>query len=439
MANVLCRLAITVIVFTVYFIYPIPHTIALRNLLLTILLAISFWQVAKHKATIQFPDFRNTRTPAYLLLTLTVWLFFQTFFISPYPEAALEMLRGDWLVSLAISAIAAASVFATYKAPSHTILAITGSLFFHVAILLGYQIWVWLSTGSFPFGHTPFAQKDYHSMLVTTLTALLVADLLSRTIIQRNILILSWRWIATALVLSCIASITLLARNAVIITALILIGGGLLAVRKRTLSRSNFLSAIISTLILAGIIGWLGLRSDSRWEGFIDAAQSALDTKNNLAWLDAQKYPLPLLKNGSPVEESAYSRLAWFKVGLEQIGRYPLGLGYGHKAFGWAVNRSYGVNTGHESSHSGLIDFTLANGIPGLILWLALSGSLIVVGWQNFRQKNSPTGLMLAFTVIAYLARCLIDGHLSGFRLEMYAFLVGTLLMTQLFETKKCA
>jgi O-antigen ligase len=180
------------------------------------------------------------------------------------------------------------------------------------------------------------------------------------------------------------------------------------------------------------------LRNDARWQGFSEAAAVAFDTKNNMAWLDRGKYPLPLMQNGQPVEESAYSRLAWAKVAVEQIQRHPLGLGYGHKAFGWAVNSSYNVNTGHESSHSGLLDFTLANGIPGLLLWLALSAALITSGWCAFRNRHSPVGLMLAFTVIAYLVRCLIDGHLSGFRFEMYAFLVGALIMAQATENEQC-
>ncbi|MEI7614214.1 MAG: hypothetical protein WCK63_15040, partial [Betaproteobacteria bacterium] len=112
---------------------------------------------------------------------------------------------------------------------------------------------------------------------------------------------------------------------------------------------------------------------------------------------------------------------------------------YGHKAFGWAINRSYQVQTGHESSHSGLLDFTLANGIPGLILWLALSLALIVAGWRAFRNQHSPAGLALVFSVSAYLVRCLLDGHLSGFRLAMYAFLVGLLVMLQSVETEPCS
>jgi O-antigen ligase len=318
--------------------------------------------------------------------------------------------------------------------------AATAALLLHILVLFAYQIWIWAHSGTYPLGTTPFAEKDYHSMLVTTLSALILADMLCRSILQRMIFPLPWPALAGILALSCIASVTLLARNAVIINALLVIASVLIfvVIKRKTLGRVVVPSMLVLFLVI-GSLGWAGLRSDVRWQGFMESAAAALDTKTNMAWLDMQAYPLPLMKNGQNVDESAYFRLAWAKVGVEQIAQYPLGLGYGHKAFGWAVNRSYHVQTGHESSHCGLLDFTLANGIPGLILWLALSIALIVAGWRAFRTQQSPAGLALAFTVAAYLVRCLVDGHLSGFRLAMYAFLVGLLVMLQSIETKQCS
>jgi len=439
MFRMLCKWWIPGLVFMLYFVYPIPHTIALRNLLLAILLTGCLWQMYKHKSELQQPDWSLFRSSGCLLLALTLWLIFQSAVISPTPGEALGMLRGDWLIALIVNAVAGLTVLVITRQPV-VILAVTGTLLLHVIALLTYQLWFWLSSGHSALGMTPFAQKDYHSMLVTTLTALLLADLLARAVVSHRLFPFSWRWAAIALALCSIASLTLLARNAVIINAtLLIISGSLFVTMKRTSLGRGLIPATFSLLLLVSIIGWLGLRSDTRWEGFQEAAQAAFDTKNNLAWLDAQKYPLPLMRNGLPVEESAYSRLAWAKVGLEQVEQYPLGLGYGHKAFGHAVSRSYGVNTGLESSHSGLLDFTLANGIPGLLLWLVLSGSLVIAGWRGFRRDASPAGLMLVFTVIAYLVRCLLDGHLSGFRLEMYAFLVGILIMTQSLEKRPCS
>ena len=429
-----------ILCFSVFFIYPIPHTIALRNFLLFLLLCSGLWVI--YRKPLCSSDIENSRTfrkPGFILIALTVWMLFQSTFISPFPGESLGLLQGDWLNALLVAGIGAlATVTCREEDSNRPVHALTAALFLHTIGLLAYQIWIWTQTGSFPLGNTPFAQKDYHSMLVTTLCALILAEMLSRSITGRMIHPISSSAILGILVLSFIASFTLLARNAVIINVFLVVISGLtfVAMRRKKLWQSAIpLMLILFTATVS--LAWVGIKSDARWQGFNEAAVAAFDTNNNLAWLNKETNPLPLMKNGQPVDESAYSRLAWAKVGLEQVVQYPLGLGYGHKAFGWAVNRSYHVQTGHESSHCGLLDFTLANGIPGLILWLALSFALIISGWRAFRDQYSPAGLALAFTVIAYLIRCLLDGHLSGFRLEMYAFLVGMLVMLQSLEKKK--
>lgn len=425
----------------VYFIYPIPHTIALRNLLLISGLMVCLVVIFNDKNQAHLrPQLKAFQASGWLLLTLTLWIIFQSAFISPYPHLALEMVRGDWLTALLVATTGGIVVMANQQwEPNRPLGAIIFSLTLHIACLLAYQVWLWAQTGHYPFGATPFAQKDYHSMLVTTLIALLLADVSMRAFNPRHMTTLPLPAMLVALLLSFIATITLLARNAVIINFIMLLMTICLISFSRRERADRWLApTAIVLLVISVVVGGIGLRSDSRWQGFAEATAAALDTEHNLAWLNPQEYPLPLMKNGQPVEESAYSRLAWGKVGLEQVGRYPLGLGYGHKAFGWAIHLSYDVQTGHESSHSGLLDFTLANGLPGLILWLALAFALMRAGWRAFRKQRSVAGLALVFSVTAYLVRCLVDGHLSGFRLEMYAFLMGLLIMLQSIETKRC-
>lgn len=431
--------------FVLYFIYPIPHTIALRNVLLVAGLAACLWTIRRDRSSLDaWPALGEFQASGWILALLTGWLLFQSAFISPYPNLALDMLRGDWFNELLVAITAACALFAyRRKEVYRPLVAIIFALFSHIVLLLTYQGWQWAHTGAFPFGATPFAQKDYHSMLATTLIGLLLADLAAQLTSRKNIVIrvlLPLPVVLTMLSLDLIATATLLARNAVIVSILMLAASvGIIAVVGSShLGKRTLRLGVVAALLVSSAIVGTALRSDSRWQGFSEAAAVAFDTQNNMAWLDREKYPLPLMRNGQPVEESAYSRLAWAKVALEQIQRYPLGLGYGHKAFGWAVNSSYNVKTGHESSHSGLLDFTLANGIPGLLLWLALSATLIRSGWRAFRDRHSSIGLMLAFTVIAYLVRCLVDGHLSGFRLEMYALLVGSLVMAQATEKQPC-
>ncbi|MEI7430986.1 MAG: hypothetical protein WCL27_11075 [Betaproteobacteria bacterium] len=439
--NIFRQWGVSAWLFALFFIYPIPHTIALRNLLLVTGLISCLWIIRRdHTLRPTWFRLRPYRLCGWLLTILTVWMLFQSALISPFPRLALDHWRGDWLNELLVAITGGCAILLSRdRGIKPPLTAIVLALFSHMALLLGYQVWVWIQTGVYPLGQTPFAQKDYHSMIVTTLIALLLAQLLIHTAAPArkplNNSLLSVSALLFMLTFSLIATATLLARNAVIITVFMLMLSTCVFFFSGTnrLSRKS-LTAVIILLTISAATGWAGLRSDSRWQGFSEAAKVAFDTKNNLAWLDGTKYPRPLMANGQAVEESAYSRLAWAKVAIEQIQVYPLGLGYGHQAFGWAVNRSYNVQTTHESSHSGLLDFTLANGIPGLILWLAFSGALIGAGWRAFRNAGSPTGLMLAFSAIAYLVRCLLDGHLSGFRLEMYALLIGALVMAQVSE-----
>ena len=432
-------------VFTLVFIYPIPHTIALRNLLLITGLISCLWIISRDKTLAEtWQKLREFRVCGWLLAILTGWLLFQSALISPYPRIALDHFRGDWLNELLVAITGGCAILlARRQRIKRPLTAIILALFSHIVLFLGYQVWQWVQTGTYPFGQTPFAQRDYHSMIVTTLIALLLAELLTHTRASAEKSSDNTRLpvpvILSMLTFSLITTTTLLSRNAVIITLfmLTLSAGLFFFVRTNRQSRKT-VSTFIALIVFSIAIGWAGIRSDSRWQVFFEAASVAFDTKNNLAWLDEEKYPRPLMSNGEAVEGSAYLRLAWAKVAFEQIQVYPLGLGYGHQAFGWAVNRSYNVQTGHESSHSGLLDFTLANGIPGLLIWLALSGALINSGWRAFREKGSAAGLMLVFSVIAYLLRCLLDGHLSGFRLEMYALLIGALIMAQASEKQRC-
>jgi len=429
--------------FVLSFVYPIPHTIALRNLLLGAGLAVSVWLIVRNRPQGRWGLWGWLRRllarfngAGRVLAVLTVWLVLQSAFISPYPQAALRMLRGDWLVVLAVAAVALCAVFATRRDCGHRLLtAFVLALCAHILWLLAYQTAVWLRTGEYPLGFTPFAHKDYQSMLVTTLVSLLLASLVARAATRRVFFGLSWRATALMLLLSCVAAATLQSRNAIIIiVALLLLAVVLYAKCERKGSARRTATIGVVLLLFGALAVGLGLRSDDRWKEFGEAAAVAFDTTNNLAWLDESKYPRPRMSNGQPVDHSAYARLAWAKVGLEQLAVYPWGLGYGHKAFGWAVNRSYKVQTGHESSHSGLLDFALANGIPGIALWLMLSAALLAAGWRAFRACSSPAGLMLLFTVVAYFLRCLVDGQLSGFRLETYALIAAALAMSAALE-----
>jgi O-antigen ligase len=120
-------------------------------------------------------------------------------------------------------------------------------------------------------------------------------------------------------------------------------------------------------------------------------------------------------------------RAALAQQAVQAIVEHPLGLGFGRDGFGRAVELKYG-DKGLVSSHSGWLDFALGTGLPGLALLLLTAGLAIRGGWRQFRQHEDAAGLMFSFLVGSYLLRCLLDGHLSGWRLGLFAFLCGVLV-----------
>lgn len=138
---------------------------------------------------------------------------------------------------------------------------------------------------------------------------------------------------------------------------------------------------------------------------------------------------LPSTPSGKPLEESAYARADWARQAVEAIARKPLGIDYGHDAFGRAVEMRYG-HKGMGSSHSGWLDFALANGIPGLALLLALGIAVVADGWHRFRDRGDGYAPMLTITVFGHLLRCLLDGHLSGWRFALFALTLGIVIVS---------
>ena len=131
--------------------------------------------------------------------------------------------------------------------------------------------------------------------------------------------------------------------------------------------------------------------------------------------------------SGRRLDESAYLRSAWARQAVDFIAEHPMGIGFGHDSFGNAMEMKYGT-PGWGSSHSSWLDFALGTGLAGLALLLATAGVAMRSGWREFRTRHDAQALLLVFFVGGYLLRCLLDGHLSGWRLGLFAFIVGVLL-----------
>ena len=183
--------------------------------------------------------------------------------------------------------------------------------------------------------------------------------------------------------------------------------------------------ALVGLIIIAsmGAISW---RNDVRWSGLAESFGVGWNSSSQY-WLTNDPATRPATPSGAVLEESAYARAAWAHQAVLGIGERPLGLGFGRDGFGRTMAAKYG-HTGMVSSHSGWLDFALGAGLPGILLLLVTTGLAIRGGWRQFRLHEDGAGLMFSFSVGGYLLRCLLDGHLSGWRLGLFAFICGVLV-----------
>jgi hypothetical protein len=401
----------------VVFIFPIPHTIALRNVVLLIgLLAL----LATLRRAPRPPLPEALIPAAWALLATTTWLVLHSFAVAPAPTIALDNLRGDWIVPLLTAVLAA--FIATQMGLRRALLTIISALLAHMLLVLGWQLWLWFTTGRIGDGSSglvPFGERDYQSSLSGFLFALLFAERLAVLAGGRALELLPTRLAWAALAVALLADLALRTRNGTVVSLALFVVAACWLARQRP----RFL-----LLLMAGVaVGGASLAIDhERWNGLKESLSIGWNSPS-LYWLKSDPALLPSTSSGAPPEYSAYLRAALAQQAVQAIVEHPLGLGFGRDGFGRAVELKYG-DKGLVSSHSGWLDFALGTGLPGLALLLLTAGLAIRGGWRQFRQHEDAAGLMFSFLVGSYLLRCLLDGHLSGWRLGLFAFLCGVLV-----------
>jgi len=400
----------------IVFIFPVPHTIALRNLLLLVGLVALLW-IGRKSLPKPAPWLKPA---AWWLIALTTWIIFHSVAVAPAPTLALDQFRANWLVPLLLGALPAWA--ATQLPPKHAARAVVLALAAHMIWLLGWQLKLWLDTGAWPFKATPFGGYDFHGTLNSFFLALLLADRLAWTIGRYSPLALNQRLGWGLLFLSLVSDLALQSRNSTTVSLFMLVAGSLVLAN----ARSRHWRSIVVAIGMVSLLGAGSLGFDSRWQGLRESAATGWSSDSTY-WMTAYDATRPRTVSGTVLEESAYARAAWARQAINFIAEHPIGIGFGHDAFGRAVAMKY-RHPGLGSSHSGWLDFALGTGLIGLGLLLAAGVVAIRSGWQQFHQRHDAPALLLAFFVGGYLLRCLLDGHLSGWRLGLFAFITGVLI-----------
>lgn len=390
----------------------IPGTGALRTLFL--LLGIGHIGLLAIKATL--PPWPQGRIELLLLALLTGWLILQSALVSPTPMVSLALLAKEWgkLVLVASLGIVLTLLISRIDESGKRLAsALFVGFFIHVAATLLYQLVLLVRVGKLDPGYSFLGNYGYVSPFVTGALALLMAESIER-FRGGGWLPMKNTWLVVAIVAALTAQTVLNAKASLVVTFLMLILGAALAGRAGLGQRWAMWFAVGLIFTMAGSVAM-----SNRWQGGLDAIQVALRTPTT----DFETLEAPPL---DPVPADAvHARGVWAKMALHGIVEHPFGLGYGGNAFGRYVVEQGGPD-GAVSSHSGWLDFALANGIPGLLLLLGLLWAVMRRGWRAFHAGN-PAGMATLLLTFNYFARTAIDGNLYGSRLIGMAFVIAVL------------
>ncbi len=393
--------------------HGIPGTGFIRSILLLIGFIHLFWTIKNNEPIFSL---LHKRPETWLLGALTLWLVIQSSVFSVSPLHSLKELSDHFGKILLLIWVAITLVRRRSEINASWMLhGVFAGFFIHVISTLSFQGWQYFNTGNLAIGDSFLGNYGYVSPYVTGSMAFLMADLASRYLGSGRLLNVPTWTIITGLFLA-IAAQSMLAAKASLVMMIIMffIASAAVMIRSRSSLSHLFVLAALGVTIGAGIT-FTNFFSN-RWDGALE----------NIDFAIKQEPDLKSTFQGSSHGDGSFSlRYAWGKAGLDGISHRPLGYGYGSEGYGKYIFDHYNV-TGAVSSHSGWIDYTLDNGIPGLMLLLALSAILVYRGWRSFLQGN-PLGLALCLFVINYIGRCAIDGHLVGSRISGFAFAVAIL------------
>ncbi|MBI3545212.1 MAG: O-antigen ligase family protein [Gammaproteobacteria bacterium] len=426
-----------------FFVMPLPRTISLRDLLLVLVLGC-FAYLAWRRGVKIGAALHGISVPIGILVALTLWMYVLAFFISHETSWSLNEIHSQWwrgLISFAAGVLIATAARPGDELGKQALLAVFIALLAHViyidAMVLYQWPQTWMHGGEFNRISGFAGGADKSNYVTNVLFCFVFADLLSRRLYAKNFLALDARALWATLALTLLSMFAERMRNGVIVFVLLLALAVLLYLQSRRGSIKKITLAASAAALLVVTLGGFTLAafikpvpSTVSFSTVIDTVAIAWDTEKYKSWQDEKKYAMPKLPNGEPVDPSLYQRVAWFKQGLLLIKDNPLGIGFGRNAYGHGLQAKYGAGRGH--SHSGILDFAIGTGVPGMLLWLMFFVSLSVLAYRRYRATHSAAALLLMFLLLDFGARMFGDSVIRDHMLQQFMLLVGVscVLMT---------
>lgn len=222
------------------------------------------------------------------------------------------------------------------------------------------------------------------------------------------------------------------------------LGIGLLFILKNAASepdkqrrRKFLIKSLIAFFLVVVSLSWFAakhIKNNPGWGSLIEDMAMGYQIEKYPNWRDPIGLGEPLRADGSKVDGSAYVRIAWARIGLENIRKHPAGAGIFRYFHIQVKDQAPKMGDAAVYTHSAWVDMGLAFGIPGLLFMPITLISLLMCAVKNPRMRFRAT---IITTAIAILTLYLVGEYAFGHGVEMLFYLAGLLCGLALVDYTK--
>jgi hypothetical protein len=402
-------------------IWPIPHTIGIRNILLGLGFLVALFVLWDKRHQLTWKKSLST----VIILIFFLWLIFHYFFLSMDPSAQIKELQSTWLRALLAGFIAFSLAMLLSKKPIWRICLYLGVL---VPVIVYLYSYAQVVIATKYILHLDFTGLIDHKIVLGYVGILFTAiafGIFSFWSTGNQILIISKKISGVLLLLGIAASlasfILVNTRNGIGAFA-ILISLWILAYLFQFIKSKKYLLLSISLLISIPLIVFSIQKYFPPDTLSADIKVGYQISKFN-HWQNHEKgYPQNEL--GNFVNGSTYTRVAWATAGLRFLSQKPMGGGILGDSFGRMAAKNGIESHSLRFTHSGWIDLTLAVGVPGFLLLIMSMGTSFYWAMKRQTEMASVTAwLLVAIALYWLIAELATNKHFVEMLIFMLVFL----------------
>lgn len=406
-------------------VWPIPHTIGIRNILLGLgfLVALFVLWDKRHQLT------WKKSLPTIIILIFFLWLIFHYFFLSMDPSAQIKELQSTWLRSFLAGFIAFSLAILLSKKPIWRVCLYLGVLVPVIVYLYSYAQVVIATKNILHLNFTGLIDHKIVLGYVGVLFTAIAFGVFSFWSTGKNELTIVKTMGGVLFLLGIAASlasfILVNTRNG-IGAFVILMSLWILVYLFQSIKSKKYLLPLIFLLLIIPLGGFAiqkHLTLNNQWNTLLADIKVAYQIDKFEHWQSHAK-GFPQNEIGAVVNVSTYERTAWATAGLRYLSQNPMGAGLLGDSF-----RRMAAKNGIEShslrfTHSGWIDLTLAVGVPGfLLLMLSMGASFYWAMRRQAEMASVTVWLLVAIALYWLIAELATNKHFVEMLIFMLVFL----------------